>query len=163
MIRGYVFGGEELVKNLHAIGPRLSARLMTFIKLTVIKLQRHVKQDKLTGQVLHVRSGTLRRSITSKVKQSSTGVYGIVGTNVVYGAVHEFGFSGRQNVKAHLRKVKQAFGRQIKERQVAVRAFTREVKLPERSFLRSALKDMRPEIREGLQREVRASLGGLLK
>ena len=43
----------------------------------------------------------------------------------------------------------QAFGRQIKNpRKIMVRAHMAHMNLPERSFMRSALDEMRPEIRE---------------
>lgn len=123
-----------------------------------IQLQRHVKEKKLSGptrsarakgaamgvgkyqgQVLGVMTGRLRRSITHKVTESVVGVEGVVGTNVEYAAIHEYGWEGVQTVKEHLRKTKSG-------NTATVRAHARSVKLPERSFLRSALREMRPTI-----------------
>jgi hypothetical protein len=42
----------------------------------------------------------------------------------------------------------EAFGRPISEKTINVRAYRRRMDLPERSFLRSALEDMDPAIRE---------------
>ena len=56
--------------------------------------------------------------------------------------MHEFGFSGTQNVRESLRTVKQAFGRPISPVEAIVRAHSRKVDLPERSFLRSALREL---------------------
>lgn len=52
---------------------------------------------------LDVRTQRLRNSVTSKVEKSSRGWLGRIGTNVAYGAFHEFGFHGEQNVRAHTR------------------------------------------------------------
>jgi phage gpG-like protein len=47
-------------------------------------------------------------------------LWGRVGTNVAYGAFHEFGFRGVQNVKAHTRVIGQVdrFGAEIDSRRV---------------------------------------------
>ncbi|HEY6019946.1 MAG TPA: hypothetical protein VIY48_08585 [Candidatus Paceibacterota bacterium] len=58
-----------------------------------IDLQRSVKEDKLTGQVLHVRTGTLRRSINREVQQTRDGVFATIGTNLNYGIGWENGFT----------------------------------------------------------------------
>jgi hypothetical protein len=73
---------------------------------------------------------------------------------VSYARQHEYGFAGAVSVKAHLRMVKKAFGRSITPTQVHVRAHARNVVYPERSFLRSALKDMTPEILQALSSAV---------
>jgi phage gpG-like protein len=112
-------------------------------KLT-FKLLAKVKQDKLTGQVLNRRTGRLSRSVNADFKDD--GMTGVVGTNVEYAAVHELGLE--VVIKSHMRMMKQAFGRPVEERLVQVRQHT--VNFPEKSFLRSALKDMGPEIRDAL-------------
>lgn len=48
-----------------------------------------------------------------------------------YGAAHNFGFSGTVNVKTHLRKVKTS----KEEKEVEVRAHTREMNVPASPFL----------------------------
>jgi len=131
----------------------------------VLRLQRKVRQDKLTGQVLKVRTGTLRRSIDQVVFSEPGAVIGIVSTNVKYGKAHEYGFHGSVNVKAHLRHLRKKSKMSLTtvkghDMQVwtkrrggltggvaQVRAHTRNVDLPARSFLRSALRDMAPEIK----------------
>lgn len=45
----------------------------------------------------------LRQSISSEVAVGPEGVVGRIGTNVVYGAFHEFGFKGSIQVRAHTR------------------------------------------------------------
>lgn len=50
-------------------------------------------------------TGRLRQSIAHDVVVTEKGVVGRIGTNVVYGAFHEFGFKGEVNVRAHQRHV----------------------------------------------------------
>lgn len=142
MIEGYLTGDAEVVRKLDELGPNLRDELKQGIGRAVLKLQRRVRSEKLSGQVLKVRTGTLRRSIDQAVTESGNQVVGLVSTNVGYGRIHEYGFSGSVSVKQSLRLVKKAFGRPIPAREVMVRAHQRKVKLPERSFLRSALRDM---------------------
>jgi hypothetical protein len=52
---------------------------------------------------LDVRSTRLRNSIVSKVERFAAGWRGRIGTNVPYGAYHEFGFHGTIQVAAHTR------------------------------------------------------------
>jgi len=63
----------------------------------------------------------------------------IIGTNVAYANVHQFGFKGSvsQAVKAHTRTISQAWGKPISPRSVAVSAHSRTIKqnIPARPFL----------------------------
>ena len=141
MIDGYVSGGESVTRRFDAMPGKLRAQLKVAITRLTIKLQRYVKAEKLSGQVLNVRTGTLRRSVDQVVEEAGDKIVGRVSTNVSYGKKHEYGFSGTETIEAHLREIKKAWGRSITPRQVMVREHTRTINLPERSFLRSALKD----------------------
>jgi hypothetical protein len=66
-----------------------------------IELQRKVKAEKLSGQVLNVRTGRLRRSINEETHDAGDVVESTVGTPVVYGRFWELGFDGVEQVKAH--------------------------------------------------------------
>lgn len=151
---GFIKNDSIVAAKLASKGTSVHARIVRQIQILTLKLQRHVKQNKLSGQVLKVRTGTLRRSIDFHMEETPTSVRGKVSTNVKYGKRHEFGFSGQETVKAHLRTIKQAFGQSITPKQVAVSAHTRTVNVPARSFLRSALKDMKPEIVASLKQAV---------
>jgi len=149
MIQGEVVGGTELVQRIGAFGPKIQGGLENAIRKLTLQLLANVKADKLSGQVLNVKTGRLRRSITQRVDGAGTAsVTGSVGTNVGYGKVHEFG--GPQTIKTHMRMMTQAWGRPVKNpRQISVREHI--AKFPERSFLRSALADLEPKIKATLQ------------
>jgi hypothetical protein len=62
---------------------------------------------------------------------------------VKYGRAHEYGFQGTVSVKEHLRTIKQAFGKTLASpKTISVRGHSANVNLPERSFLRSALREL---------------------
>lgn len=149
MIRGYVFGDKETVAKLGRLNKAGKAAIVRGVQRLTLQLLAKVKAEKLTGQVLKVRTGRLRRSINQKVTVTGNGVYGVVGTNVKYGRAHELGET--VTVKAHLRMQRVAWGKKMKNpRVVQVKAHI--VKYPERSFLRTALHEMEPAVRAAMRK-----------
>lgn len=133
---------------------RLREEMVTATKRFLLKLTKRVK-EKLSGQVLNVRTGRLRRSIHMEVNESVTSVVGTVGTNVIYARPHEYG--GPVTVKEHLRTVKQAWGRPLKEpKQVTVRSHVKN--LPERSFLRSSLLELKDDFYQEVDAGVKRAM-----
>lgn len=147
MIHGYLFGDTLAVERFRAASGRTEPELRRSVQRLVLRLTSWVKERKLTGQVLNVRTGRLRRSIHGEVVTEGAEIMGVVGTNVEYARAHELGFRGPVQVKEHLRRAKRG--------KVRVQAHTRAMHIPERSFLRSALADMRPEIAAEFQRMLR--------
>lgn len=160
MIKIWVIGGQEVTARLDKIVPEVRLAVTGSVRRLLLMLQRKVKEEKLSGQVLHVRSGTLRRSINQRLELSDTAVTGVVGTNVSYAGVHEFG--GRFTVKEHSRLVKQAFGKELRF-PVWARVGQHDINFPERSFLRSALREMENEIRTTLEKDVALAATKVLK
>lgn len=157
MITVSVVGREELVAKLDAIPEAVRKGLRSAILEQLIQLQGYVKEQKLTGQVLKVQTGTLRRSINvSSLEETGSKISGAVGTNTQYGKLHEYGLP----VRAHTRLITQVFGRQLKfPEYVNVKAFT----MPERSFLRSALEDRAEDIQIALQLAVQEAVVATMK
>lgn len=160
MIVSQVVGGPQVVQRLGRLGGTVNDALGDEVQRITLDLLRHVVSDKLSGQVLNVRSGRLRRSINQRVEgKGSEQVAGYVGTNVVYARPFELGFKGPETVKSHMRQMNQAFGKPVKNpRQIQVSAFTRHVDVKQRSFLASALEDMTPDIRLRLGAAVRKAV-----
>jgi phage gpG-like protein len=136
-----LIGGEAVAVTLEAIPGRLHGELEQGIGRLALRAQALVR-DKLSGEVLKVRSGRLRASIAEQMAGGGGSVGAILSSAVPYGAVHEYGFSGTQNVRESLRTVRQAFGKPISPVQAVVRAHSRQVDFPERSFLRAALAEL---------------------
>lgn len=150
-IEGTVVGDARVIARYEAIPAKLRAELKVGIGRACLRVQRKSKQDKLSGQVLQVRTGRLRRSINVKMRETQDAVVGTVGTNVSYARPHEFGFQGVVTVREHLRQAKSG-------KSFRVRAHPRKVDLPERSFLRSALAELVPVIRDELQQATQRAI-----
>lgn len=145
MITGELIGDAALIKYLDTIPLKLRPELKKRVEMLSIALQSHVKQNKLSGQVLNRRTGTLSRSVARRVEDGADGVQGVVGTNIEYGGIHEFG--GR--TKPHIIEAKNAAALKftIGGRTVFAKSVNHPGSIiPERSFLRSALADLRTKI-----------------
>lgn len=138
-------GSDDVIRRFNEVGVEMQDGIAKTIMLLTFKLQAKVQSEKLSGQVLGTRSNVLRSSINSKVQQYKNSVVGTVGTNVKYAAIHEYG--GVINAKnAPYLKFK------IGNKWISKKSIT----MPERSFLRSALKDMTPEIQEAIMTTLRS-------
>lgn len=153
MIKGEYIGYEAIMRRFGEQKDRIPMGLTRAVTRLTMMLLRDVKENKLTGQVLNVRSGRLRRSINQRITgQGTNEVTGTVGTNLAYGRPHEYGFSGTVSVREHLRTITQAFGNPIGPMTITVKAHKMTMKLPEKSFLRSALRDLEPSIDSELRK-----------
>lgn len=143
-------GDRELVGRLQAMPATVARALYGKVQFYAIKLQGYIITNKLSGQVLNKRSGDLKASIQQKVEASALAVYGIVYSSgdVKYAAIHEFGFEGDVEVKQHTRTM--VFGKEA-ALPFSVGPYTMHMKMPERSYMRSSLTDMREEISTGLK------------
>lgn len=161
-VLGTVYGDDKVEARIRATPAFLRAALVKAMRTQWLALQTYIVRSKLSGQVLKRRTGNLASSINVGGPMTATEfldlgsqLIGRVGTRVWYGAVHEYGGSFR--IKAHQRTITQAFGRPISPITVSVREYTAH--FPERSFLRSGLRDRGTQIRDAIAASVKASLG----
>jgi hypothetical protein len=84
MITTLLEGEREVVARFDRMGPDLQNELLIAVRRLSIKLQTRVKQDKLSGQVLAVRSSRGIRSIQAIDEVQSGNPVGIVTTAVDY-------------------------------------------------------------------------------
>lgn len=100
---------DKLVARFDSWTPRLQASLREGMKRIVFQLAAYVQKNKLSGQSLTPRTGTLRRSIKGMIKETAASVTGVVGSRdrgndpLKYAGYHELGFHGRMDVREHLR------------------------------------------------------------
>lgn len=155
-----VAGIEAAVQRVTGLSARLHAALLTTVTRETLLLQAHVVENKLSGQVLRVRTGTLRRSITQVVTDAGGTITGRVGTNLRYGLAHEFGATiqhpGSVPRKAKALHWVSASGVSV----FAMRTRPHTIRLPERSFLRSALADRRASFVAAVRATLARILGG---
>jgi hypothetical protein len=94
MIDAYITGEREVVAHFERRSENLSKELDTAIKRLTVRLQTKVKTEKLSGQVLGVRTGRGRRSIQQTSFREGDRVVGVVSTNVFYMIGWETGWGG---------------------------------------------------------------------
>lgn len=138
----FIGSDAKVIAWLRSRGSILTAALLVEMQRQMIGLRNYVVASKLSGQALHTKTGTLRRSQFSDVTQDGSIIRGVVATDPSaskYGKVHEFG--GTFTVRAHLRKTRNGH-RMLKSHSVTY---------PERSFLRSSLQERAESIVAGLQ------------
>jgi phage gpG-like protein len=160
MISMKLIGGPELVARFEQASPAVRTTLERGMARALLRLLIKVKDDKLSGGALHVRTGRLRRSIHQEMAWTSPNkLMGLVGTNVAYARVHEYGFTGTVTVRDHLRRLK---GNTVRARlkklnamglrgMTTVEAHKMKMHVPERSFLRSALDELKTQLRDDLE------------
>lgn len=147
-----VHGVEAVVQKLEHFPPALRVQLRREVAKLAFKVTETAVAN-VSGRLLIRRSGALAGSINPDVRENADGVTAIVsagGIAVKYARPHEYGYKGPETVKAHLRRITQAWGRKIEPREVAVGAHTRNVNVTEKAYLRGALRAHKAEILEGM-------------
>lgn len=151
MLKATVVGTEAVVQHFDAMPGALQERIRRVVERFTMRMSADVRQNRLSGQTLRVRTGRLRRSVHHEVEVGPGSVIGRVGTNVSYGRIHEFG--GTVQIPAHARQVSQVFGRPLPAPiMVQVRAHT--ARFPQRSFLRSTLLASTMRFRDAMKQAV---------
>lgn len=157
---------KELATDLRGYPASIRKHVRVAIQRLTLTMLRAVKL-KLTGPVLNVKTGLLRRSINQKMDdtegtsgpgQADSVIRGTVGTNkrtVPYAAIHEFGGVTRPHVimpknKKVLRFASAQGGFLAGSKSGFI--FAAKVnhpgsRMPERSYLRSTLREIEPSAR----------------
>jgi len=157
MISVRITGDRELMLKLDKMPVAVQSGLARVIKILSLRLQAHIQQNKLSGQVLKVQTGALRRSIHAlPVVRTGDTVRGGVASSgdVKYAAIHEFGGRTKAHVILPRKAQALAFLGAGGETVFARRVNHPGSVMPERSFLRSGLGDMTAEITLEMKRAV---------
>lgn len=141
--------------DLEGKGPLILNAVRIKMNSLLIQLQAKIVGEKLQGQVLQHRTGNLQRSI---VLSPASGAV-IVGNEVIgsvigatppaqYGMVHEYGGESSYDITANGAKALRWFA------EGGAKRFAKTVQhpqMPERSFMRSSLEEMRATIVQQIQ------------
>jgi phage gpG-like protein len=148
MIRAVIVGDPNKVpRYILSKFPQIQGAVRVSMARLVLKLASKIKGEKLSGQVLRNKTGTLRRSISPSVSGSETFAEGKVSTNIEYARIHEYG--GRTPPHVILPKRGRALAFSWKGQDVFFAKVNHPGSaMPERSFMRTALEEMKPEILE---------------
>ena len=151
MITVEVVGDKQVIAKLEALPGRLHDALLKRVTSLSLQMQAAVKL-KLSGSVLNVRSGNLRRSIQSDVNDQPTEVSGRIfsDASVRYAAIHEFGGRTRPHV------IEAKAGGVLAFQSGGKTVFARRVnhpgsKIPARPFMRPTLAEYRGKIVDSFQ------------
>jgi hypothetical protein len=157
MIDLQMLGGADVARALDRLAPRLDEELADSMNGLGARLAQAIRQDKLSGQLLKARTGRLQRSIREIVQKDGAILSASISAGGRSAIAQEFGFRGTVSVRQHLRQIREAFGRAIAPRTIAVKAHPMRMDLPERSFLRSALREL--EASGAIRAEIAAGIG----
>lgn len=140
-------GLKEADARLTAYPAALTAALSAKAAELAAALSDMVKNNKLSGAVLNTRSGALRDSIAASVSTDADSILASVGSegDVKYAAIQEYG--GKTSAHEILPVKAEALAFVMGGAQLFARRVEHPGSLiPERSYLRSSLDDMRDEI-----------------
>ena len=119
------------------------------------------KRDYLRGpKGQHVMStGALKASITEQTTMSGEVITTRIGSNLIYAAIQEFGGTTKPTVTDRMRKFAWAMfytsGDEKWKRLALTRKNQLKIKIPERPYLRPALKDAMPTFSENISKILR--------
>jgi phage gpG-like protein len=160
MLSVTIDNADVLAARFDALPAQVQAALAAKAASLAAALKSHVTDDKLSGQVLHIRTGALRASIGSTVTVDDDGVIASVFSSgdVKYAAIQEYGghtaphdiIPNKAQALTFLAGGQQVFAKLVHHPGSAI---------PERSYLRSSLADMADEIASELKAAVVDALG----
>jgi len=154
MIVGHITGDSSTLLYLKTRGIIIRDELRTAVQREGVRVLGLVKL-KVSGLVLKNRTGTLRRKLNVRFTDTPTEMTASVGLKLAYAAAHEYGFDKIVTIREHLRTITQAFGRSIAPVTFTMPEHARHMVLPERSYLRSTLREEGESIRSALGQAVR--------
>lgn len=146
-------GTKEYIKKLKGIADDLSGKagkdpLREAVGQAAGMIEAEAKKNLTGGHPLHVRTGRLRSSVHFKTARRGSKVTAQVGTDVVYGAVHEF---GAKIVPSHAKFLKF----QVKPGEWRT---AKSVTIPARPWLSPAVKAAAPRVKRHIHEAVRKIL-----
>jgi hypothetical protein len=101
----------DMLKRFEFLGSNLVATVYVAMLVAAQKMLRDVVSKRMsnprrgsTATNLGVDTGTARRSMIERTGLTADRVFALIGSPLEYVRVHEEGFAGTQNVKAHIRR-----------------------------------------------------------
>ena len=162
LVEVIITGDRQFAAKLSRVPTSIYSNVKREVTSQTLQLERLVK-EKLSGEVLNVRTGRLRRSIFELVEATPEVVIGKVSSSadVPYGRIHEYGGTIKHpggtaywmDSSGNIR-----FVSNYTASRVATGEFPRTkphtITMPERSFMRSSLRERGPLILAGLNKAV---------
>jgi hypothetical protein len=158
MLRLTLQGGERLIERLRSAPATLLSVLSTKLTALMFQLQSRIVLDKLSGQVLAHRTGTLAGSVRAQpTTTTGTTLHGGItagGGPAFYAGIHEFGVDHPWTITATRARALHFISA---GREIFVKSVTHPA-LPQRAFMAPALAESEESIRAGLQNALDSEL-----
>lgn len=153
-------GLDWKVRALAVVAPKAVDRgLEAGIRAATIDIQGQAKRY-LEGEVLNRRTGRLWRSIHADTFRRMGRVVGIVGTNVKYAAIHEFGGTIRPKSATGFLVFERAGRNEKTGRFQTTTVFAKEVRIPARPYLSRAFAVRKKVVSDLIVKAVKRELTG---
>lgn len=151
---------QELLVNLERIPQRLHAEIEEKLESLISELRLKV-QENLSGKVLNTKSGALLSSLVSGVEKLGSLLVGFVAVEPTdskveaYAMAHEYGGKGFYEIVPVHKLILRFEG---KSGEIIFAPYVFHPPAAERSYLRSALHEMAPEIEAGLHQAIQDAI-----
>lgn len=145
-----IVGQREAIERIRVAPGAINREVEDAIRRAGLMVLRRDK-EKLSDDVLHVRSGRLRANQNVRYEHGENVYSAFVGFNVWYGRLHELGWSGTVT-----RMQTMAWGRPMRD----PRQVTYQMTIPKRAFLVPALQELRGEILALFDEAAKRGVGG---
>jgi hypothetical protein len=149
IITAYLVGDQKSLERLQMLPDAVNAGLVRSITHLAIGLRRTLRQNDLGSRALTRRTGPSTSTTDFRVDQSGGTVTASIRLES-QSAGRQGGPAGTTNVRASLQRKQEPFGSPVAAKAVGVRMGNSARDLAETSFLRSALDDMTPVVRDGI-------------
>jgi phage gpG-like protein len=160
MIGAQITGAAEVIERLGAVTPKVRAAAKSSLDMWAKELVGYIRTVKLSGNPLNRRSGKLSSSVYPDKRETADTISGgaRAGLDVPYAKIHEYGGL----IPAHTVVVKNA--QALCFSVGGIRRFAKavnipDVQMPERSYMRSSLREQAPEGIAELRAAVREAIG----
>jgi phage gpG-like protein len=153
----YVEGADAVAAKLLLAPAKVRAAVLRAVETSAARVTAAAKA-KLSDDVLRVRTGRLRRSVHYVMGGGPDAPSAAIGTNVEYAAIHEFGGTTKPHEIVPVNARVLAFRGSSGDPVFATRVFHPGSKMPQRSFLRSALAAEQEAIRERINAAVKGAI-----
>lgn len=149
MISARLVGDGDVLGWLRATPDAVSSGLGRVITTLGIELQRRAQQTQVTEQIRTSRVGSLQPNLSLQIEDGGDRILARIATD-------SDGEAGPVvDVKASLRRIKESSSPPVSKGLFSKRSRPLRTELSRQSFLRSALEEMDPEIREGVEAALR--------
>lgn len=161
MIGLQITGTTEVIEKLGALTGKVRMAAKSSLDMWATELAGYIKAEKLSGNPLNRRSGNLSSSVYPDKRETSDSISGgaRAGADVPYAKIHEYGLQRNVVVSAFYRMQTKAWGKPMASpREVLVNQHSSYVNMPERSYMRSSLREQAPEGIAALREAVREAI-----